>query len=228
MGFSTYFYTQAGMSQTHAFGMTLGQYALGAVGTLSSWFLMNWFGRRTLYLTGQGIMTILLFIIGFTALAGKSDVPAQWAIGSMLLIYTFTYDSTVGPVCYSLVAELTSTRLKTKGVVMARNVYNMVGIVANVITPNMLNPTAWNWGAKSGFFWAVSCFLCFVWTYFRLPEPKGRTYAELDILFEQRISARKFKSTKVEKLSAESDSDNADNFNATVEKTVSDAGNPAS
>ena len=28
--------------------------------------------------------------------------------------------------------------------------------------------------------------------YFRLPEPKGRTYGGLDILFEKKASARKF------------------------------------
>ena len=59
----------------------------------------------------------------------------------------------------------------------------------------MLNPTAWNWGAKTGFFWAGMCGILLLWTYFRLPEPKGRTYGELDILFENRISARKFAKT---------------------------------
>ena len=34
-----------------------------------------------------------------------------------------------------------------------------------------------------------------MWTFFRLPEPKGKTYAELDVLFERRISARQFKSS---------------------------------
>jgi MFS transporter, SP family, general alpha glucoside:H+ symporter len=208
MGYSTYFYQQAGMAVDNSFSMSVGQYGIGLIGTISAWFLMQWFGRRTLYLAGQAGMAVLLLTIGFTALAGKENVAAQWAIGSMLLVYTFTYDSTVGPVCYSLVAELTSTRLKTKTVVLARNVYNIVGIVTNVITPNMLNPSAWNWGAKSGFFWAVSCFLCFVWTYFRLPEPKDRTYGELDVLFEQKVSARKFKSTEVEKFTR-SDSDTA-------------------
>jgi MFS transporter, SP family, general alpha glucoside:H+ symporter len=62
----------------------------------------------------------------------------------------------------------------------------------------MLNPSAWGWGAKAGFFWAGSCFLCFVWTFFRLPEPKGRTYGELDVLFERGVPARKFKSTVVD------------------------------
>lgn len=42
-----------------------------------------------------------------------------------------------------------------------------------------------------------SCFIVLVWAYFRLPECKGRTYRELDILFERRTSARKFKETVV-------------------------------
>lgn len=200
MGFSTYFYQQAGMAVENSFSMSLGQYALGAVGTMTSWFLMGWFGRRTLYLGGQLLMCGLLLTIGCVAFAGRENVAAQWAIGSLLLVYTFTYDATVGPVCYSLVSELTSTRLRTKSVVLARNMYNIVGIVTNIITPLMLNPTAWNWGAKSGFFWAGTCFVCAVWTFFRLPEPKGRTYGELDILFENRVSARKFKTTSVDRL----------------------------
>lgn len=83
----------------------------------------------------------------------------------------------------------------------------------------MINPTAWNWGNYAGFFWAGSCLLCFVYAYFRVPEPSGRTYAEvsssshddvwskrkkcwyarlqLDLLFERKISARKFSSTHV-------------------------------
>lgn len=202
MGYSTYFYQQAGMAVEDSFSMSLGQYALGAVGTITSWFFMQWFGRRTLYLSGQLVMCALLLTIGCAAFAGTENVAAQWAIGSLLLLYTFTYDATVGPVCYSLVAELTSTRLRTKSVVLARNMYNVSGLVTNIITPRMLNPTEWNWGAKSGFFWAGTCFLCALWTYFRLPEPKGRTYGELDVLFESGVSARKFKTTVVGDLAA--------------------------
>ncbi|KAG5914304.1 hypothetical protein E4U61_005894 [Claviceps capensis] len=205
MGYSTMFYQQAGMAVENSFDMSLAQYALGAVGTIFSWFLMGRFGRRTLYLGGQTLMCILLLTIGCTAFAGRSNTGAQWAIGSMLLVYTFTYDATVGPVCYSLVSELTSTRLRTKSVVLARSAFNIVGIITNTITPRMLNPTAWNWGAKAGFFWAGTCFLCAVWTYLRLPEPKGRTYGELDILFEHKISARKFQTTAVDRLGAQSD-----------------------
>ncbi|ETS75825.1 hypothetical protein PFICI_12769 [Pestalotiopsis fici W106-1] len=197
-GYSSYFFQQAGLDASNAFTLTLAQYCIGAFGVFASWFLMGWFGRRVLYLTGLGLMAIILAIIGFIGLAGRSNVGAQWAIGAMILVYTLIYDSTVGPVCYALVSEIPSTRLKTKSVVLARNSYNITGIVNNIITPLMINPTAWNWGAKSGFFWAGSCALCFVWAYFRIPEPKGRTYGELDVLFEARVPARKFKKATVE------------------------------
>ena len=50
----------------------------------------------------------------------------------------------------------------------------------------------------TAFFWAGLCFLCIIYTYFRIPEPRGRTFAELDLLFERKISARKFAKTEVD------------------------------
>jgi len=67
----------------------------------------------------------------------------------------------------------------------------------------MLNPTAWNWGNYAGFFWGGSCFLCIIYVYFRLPEPAGRSFAELDLLFERGVSARKFATTEVDVFDVE-------------------------
>ena len=203
MGYSTVFYEQAGLPTVDSFDLTMAQFALGAIGTMGSWFLMSWVGRRNIYLYGSITLCVLLFIIGMVGIAPAGNHSASWAIGSMLLIFTFIYDLTVGPVCYSLVAELSSTRLRAKTIIIARNLYNIAGIVTNVLTNYMLSPTAWNWGAKSGFFWFGTCFLCVVWIFFRLPEPKGRSYGELDILFERKIPARKFKHTKVDPFRGE-------------------------
>lgn len=158
-------------------------------------------GRRTLYLYGLAAMCVILLLIGLVSISQSRS--ASWGIGSLLLVYTLIYDSTVGPVCYSLVSEIPSTRLKTKSIVIARNVYNIFGIVNSIIMPYMLNPTAWDWKGKAGFFWCGICFLCLVWSYFRLPEPRGRTYGELDILFERGVDARKFAGTNVSPWSVE-------------------------
>lgn len=52
MGYSTYFYEAAGLASKNAFSLSLGQYAIGAVGTILSWSLMRYLGRRTLHLFG--------------------------------------------------------------------------------------------------------------------------------------------------------------------------------
>jgi SP family general alpha glucoside:H+ symporter-like MFS transporter len=155
-------------------------------------------GRRTLYVYGDFAMVCLLVIIGGLGTIQQGNISAQWGIGAMLLIFACCYNVTVGPICYALVSEITSTRLRQKSVVLARIVYSLASIIGNVLTPRMLNPGAWNWGAKAGFFYAGTCFCCFLWAFFRLPEPKGRTYGELDILFERRVPARQFASTVVE------------------------------
>jgi SP family general alpha glucoside:H+ symporter-like MFS transporter len=97
-GYSTYFFEQAGLDTSSAFSMSLGQYGLGAVGTILSWFLMMKFGRRTLYLYGQIAMAFILLVVGFLGIAPASAHNTQWGIGAMILIYTFVYDMTVGPV----------------------------------------------------------------------------------------------------------------------------------
>jgi SP family general alpha glucoside:H+ symporter-like MFS transporter len=225
MGNSTYFFVQAGLDESNSFSMSLGQYAIGAVGVFVAWTLIPRVGRRTLYVCGELAMVTILVITGALGTLPKGNAGAQWAIGALLLIFACVYNITVGPVCYAIVAEIPSTRLRQKTVVLARNFYNIASCVANVLTPRMLNPGAWvcppqivfyasehlltmeqNWGAKTGFFYAGTCFLCFLWAFFRLPEPKGRTYAELDILFEKKIPARHFKKTIVDSFHTEGDS----------------------
>lgn len=80
--------------------------------------------------------------------------------------------------------------------------FEVLTICANAFTPYQLNPTAWNWGAKTGFFWAGGCLISIVFTYLCVPETKMRTAAEVDVLFEQRISLRRFAQTKVDLVEA--------------------------
>lgn len=126
MGYSVQFYREAGLSEDNSLSMNLGQYAMGFIGTVGSWFLMKHIGRRALYFYGLSILCVLLLIVGGLGTISSNNTGAQWGIGSLLLVYTFVYDITVGPVCYSIVSEIPSTRLKIKTVVLARNFYNMV------------------------------------------------------------------------------------------------------
>ncbi|KAM0245850.1 hypothetical protein ACHAP5_005170 [Fusarium lateritium] len=198
--YSTYFLEQAGLSAKHAYSFALGQYAINMIGVFGAWGLMSvGIGRRTLYLYGLCGLCIVLCVLGFLGLVPEAQrEKGALATGSLMIGWAVVYQLSVGSVAYSLVSELPSRRLQIKTVALGRIFYGIVGIVNAVLSPYMLNPTAWDWSNYTGFFWGGICFLCIIYTYFRLPEPNGRTFAELGILFEKRISARKFATTKVD------------------------------
>ena len=195
-GYAPYFCVQAGFNPQRAFDLSLGMYGLAIIAQVLSWFSMRVVGRRRLYIAGLALSFVTLMVAGGIG-TRPSTASSSWALASMLIFLTFVYDSTIGPVCYVLVSEIPSTRLRIKTVVLARVAYNLAGIVANVLTPKMLNPTAWDWKGKACYVWAGTCFVMLVWSYFRLPEPKGLTYMELDILFAKKAETRKFRQFQV-------------------------------
>jgi SP family general alpha glucoside:H+ symporter-like MFS transporter len=126
MGYSVQIYRESGLDEEGALNLNIGQYCLGFIGTIGSWFLMRRIGRRMLYNWGLIILFSFLMVIGGLGVISRDNTDAAWALGSVLLVYTLFYNFTVGPVCYAIVAEISSTRLKIKTVVLARNVYNLV------------------------------------------------------------------------------------------------------
>ncbi|KAJ6442365.1 maltose permease [Purpureocillium lavendulum] len=194
IGYANYFFEQAGLDSSDAFNMGVGNTALGFTGTLISWPLMNYFlfGRRTIYSSGMILMTILLFVIGFLGIP-KGNKGAVWALASLMDIWTFIYQMTVGPICFVIISEISATRLRERTIAVATAVQALASIVFTVAMPYMLNSDEANWGGKTGFLFGGISLLCLVWCFYRLPESRGRTYEELDILFQRQIPARKFK-----------------------------------
>ncbi|KAJ5974173.1 hypothetical protein N7481_011383 [Penicillium waksmanii] len=212
--YSTYFLEQAGLSSSNSYSFAMGQYGINMVGVFGAWFLMTLgIGRRTLCLYGLCGLCAMLLIMGFLGLVPDSHRDqASLATGSLMLCWALFYQLTVGTVCYSIVAEMSTRRLQIKTVVLGRCLYNIVAVVCGVLTPYMLNPTAWDWGNYTGFFWGGICFLCIIYTYFRVPEPMGRSFAELDMLFEQKTSARKFADTEVDVFGENIETEVIDNY----------------
>ncbi|KAJ5937592.1 hypothetical protein N7454_003934 [Penicillium verhagenii] len=197
----TYFFEQAGMHTSKSFQFGVGCTGVSFVGTALSWFLITKFGRRTLYVWGQGILATVLLLVGIIS-AATSAPGAMWAQAALCMVWLFVYSLTVGPIAYSIVSEISSVRLRTLTVCLARTAYQLINIVSQVLEPYFMNPTAWNAQGRTGFFWAGTALVAFTWAFFRLPEPRDRTYAELDILFATKVPARAFSSTKVDAYAA--------------------------
>lgn len=143
-------------------------------------------------------MTAQMLTIGFLSLAPPSNSGVKWGQSMLLLTWYPVYCLTIGAVGYTLVGEVSSTRLRTKTVCLARNAYNLANILSSVVGPYLLNPSQANLKGKAAFLAGGISVLVTIWAYFRVPETQGRTYEELDILFQRRIKAKDFKKTIID------------------------------
>ncbi|KAL2810601.1 hypothetical protein BJX63DRAFT_422950 [Aspergillus granulosus] len=186
------FYAQAGFQVHDAFNLAVGMYGVSICTNVVCWVLVPWVGRRRLFLTGTSLSLAIFITCGCVSLMPETAAQS-WTVGSLIIVLTAVYQATLGPVGYMLVAEILSTRLRVKTVVVGRVAYNITSIITNTLAARMLSPSAWNWKGKSCFFFVGTTALCLVWCYFRLPEPYGLSYLEIDILFAKRAKASKFR-----------------------------------
>lgn len=185
------------MTTDFSFKLNLINSCLGLIANVCAWPLSSYFGRRTIYLTGTAVNIVLLFLLGICASIPQNSATnyAQACLGVMI---SFVFAGAMGPISYAVISETSSVRLRALSTGVGRAAYYCAEIPMIYLASQMLNPTGWNLAGKCGYVWGATAIVCLVSAYFGLPELKDRSYRELDILFNRKISARKFKSTVID------------------------------
>lgn len=193
---ATFFFEQAGMGHDRAFDLNLINSCLQFIANVLSWPLTAWFGRRTIYLWGTATNVTLLIVLGICASIEQTSATnyAQAVLG---ILISFVFAGTLGPISYTIIAETSAVRLRALSTAVGRAAYYVAEIPMIYLASQLLNPTGWNVAGKCGYVWGGTAIVCWVLAYFGLPELKHRSYRETDILFNRKISARKFKSTVI-------------------------------
>ncbi|SGZ58098.1 CIC11C00000001604 [Sungouiella intermedia] len=194
----SYFFSQAGLALSEVYKLNLGTTAIAFTGTLCSWFLLHRFGRRTIYVTGYAVLVTLLLLIGILAFPAKHSSGVKWAQAAITICWVGTYSLTIGPLAFTIVSEISATNLRSQSIALARNSYNLCSLISNVVEPYLMNPGNANLKGKTAFVWFGTAFPTLIWAFFRLPETKGRTYEELDLMFERDVPTRQFAEYKIE------------------------------
>ncbi|KAF4967390.1 hypothetical protein FSARC_5048 [Fusarium sarcochroum] len=189
--YSSYFYDMAGLA--NPFNGTVATNVVNIVMLFAAIPLVERVGRRTLLLWCGPISIVSLLIIGGILRASGSAVgptliafACMWAVG---------YNLSAGPMGYIYVAETSTTRLRAKTAGVAIIGIQAMATVYVYIPPIMLNSPAFGI-SNTVFFWAGTGTLVYGFICFFVPETKGRTFAELDELFDRHIPAWKFATTK--------------------------------
>lgn len=194
IGYAVYFFELAGLATSVSFNLGVGLLAVGFVGTCLSWPLITRFGRRTIYNYGLVVLTIILLLVGVldvlpTYASSTSIIKGQ---ASMMVTYNFVYDLTVGPLCFVILCETSSAKLRGKTIALATAINALANMACAVGIPYAINPDQGNLRGKIAFIFLGTALPCVAWCFLALPETKGRTFEELDLMFQRRVATKDF------------------------------------
>ena len=123
---TSYVFEQAGISQTQAFDLGLGQEAVQLMANFLNMYLMYYFGRRSIYIFGFVYSTIILIAVGIAGVYGERGVEAaKWVQGGFQIVcpsipllgipspmpqaFFIGYTGFLGPVCYAILVSWSIT-----------------------------------------------------------------------------------------------------------------------
>ncbi|KAI0399012.1 general substrate transporter [Xylaria palmicola] len=194
ISYATYFMIISGLSVDTAFKFSVINTVLGFIGVNVGIFLMRHvMGRRTILMTGALVQGAAMLGLAVSASIAPGTMAARNCLLAFVSIYTFSYNAFVGDASYPTATELVSTRLRSWSVGSAISIGYLLAWLISFFSPYFINPENLNWGAQYGYIWAGSNLACFAFFFIFLPETKGRTLEEIDELFNNRVSAWKFK-----------------------------------
>lgn len=145
----SFFFQQVGIEAHVSYAITLGGKGMCFIGTILSWFYIHRFGRRNIWLCGFTTLTVILWTIGFLSLPTQT-LPLGWGQSLLCVIWLGVYSMSVGPIVYTIVAEIGSTRLRTQTVVLGRSLYYFGNIIfGGILQPKFMAPGDWNLKGKT-------------------------------------------------------------------------------
>jgi len=198
IGYAVYFFELAGLETANAFDLGVGLLADGFVGTCLSWPLIAHAGRRTIYNWGLVILTVLVLLIGILDVVPNYSLTTTWVQSSLMVVYNFFYDLTIGPLCFVILSETSSAKLRGKTIAISTTVNALINVACAVGIPYALNPDQGNLRGKLAFVFFGTTLPCLAWCFMALPEMKNRTFDELDLMFQRAVPTKEFKTYRFE------------------------------
>ncbi|KAL4811789.1 general substrate transporter [Aspergillus spinulosporus] len=188
-GYLTYYFSLAGVNDPLAIAQA--SYAIQVFGNMCSWLMIERLGRRRLIVGGCIAMTTTLPIIGGISIL---NTPAALkATVALMTIWGFLYQATLGACAYAIGGEVPTPALRQKTYAINMITTTLSSTLVYQLIPILINSDKANLGGKIAFvFFGPSVPMC-VYLFYCLPETTGRSFDELEEMFQARIPARKFR-----------------------------------
>ncbi|KAL4779739.1 general substrate transporter [Aspergillus varians] len=158
-------------------------------------FIADKVGRGKLLMFSSVMMLLALVAMGGLGVNEPVTTPRMKGVIALMVIFGAAFGSGWAPLTYVVVTEVTSMRLRdyTSRLGFAVNV--CFNFAVNFSVPYLVFEDEVGLGSKVGFIFGAVAFLSLVFTYFCVPECKGKTLEQVDWLFNTGVRLRDFGKT---------------------------------
>lgn len=143
--------------------------------------------RKTLIIGALGMCIshiIIAAITGSYADDFSNNKSAGWAGVAFVYIFIANFAYSWGPVGWVLPSEIMPLSIRSKAMSISTSANWMMNFVVGRATPTMIRDIKYG----TYIFFAVFCLLGAAWVYFFVPETKGKTLEEMDVVFKDESS----------------------------------------
>ncbi len=202
--FGTTFFTNAGIHNPFLISIATSTVNVGM--TLPGIWGVERYGRRRLLLVGAVGMTVCEFIIAIIgSTTPSSNQSAQSALVAFVCFYIAFFASTWGPIAWVVTGEIFPLKIRAKAMslsVASNWLWNWaiaysseyLALLRRVFGPILIylaapylvdsGPGNLNLGTKVFYIWGSTCFCCIIFAYFCIPETKGLSLEQIDVLYQ--------------------------------------------
>ncbi|KAG7094052.1 hypothetical protein E1B28_007671 [Marasmius oreades] len=155
--------------------------------TLPGIYGVEKFGRRSLLIWGAVGMCVCEFIVAIVGVTVSGDnIAGQKVLIAFVCIYIAFFASTWGPIAWVITGEIFPLQVRAKAMSMSTASNWLWNFGIGYATPFLVNTGAGNADlqVKVFFIWGSTCACCILFTLFCIPETKGLSLEQIDLMYQ--------------------------------------------
>lgn len=188
--YATIFLTDLGVGSP--FQLTIAASCCTLAGTMIAPLVIENLGRRPLAMIGMSVLLVIDIVAGTLAFFMKKDnVPITIAILSFL--FNVFWAASFYPLSVVLPTEIPEPRLRSITTSYTLACAYITAVLTTFVVPQLVSEGAANLGSKTYLVFAGCVAIIMVLYFFNLPETAGRTFAEIQEMYEAKVPVTKWK-----------------------------------
>ncbi|OJJ04854.1 hypothetical protein ASPVEDRAFT_44398 [Aspergillus versicolor CBS 583.65] len=189
--YTTVFLTQIGVGD--AFTFTVIASCCTLAGTIAAPLVIDRAGRRPTAFVGMTVLLLIDIAAGALAFYTDKSTSIVLAIAALGFIFNFFWGAGFYSLSALMPAEIATPKLRNHTMAYTIACAQTSAVITTFAVPQLTSADAANLGAKTYLVFAgcMACVLVFV--YFCMPETKGRTFAEVDEMYDAKIPMWKWR-----------------------------------